>query len=117
MRKAPRDSWVTLPLTTLWTEQGPLAATRLRALDHGDVLALLNAGPVHFVVAERRRPLRWIAKADAFRFWQEEVRDALAPPATGDAAPAKSPKGSYAASEWSAPAYTPHPIVVLERER
>jgi hypothetical protein len=115
--KAPRSSWVTLPLTTLWTEQGPLDATRVRALDHGDVLALLNAGPVHFVVAERRRPLRWIAKADAFQFWQTEVRDALRSPETGDAPTAKPPKGSYAASEWSAPAYTPHPIIVLERQR
>ena len=113
--KAPRSSWVTLPLASLWTEQGPLGATRVRALGHGDVLALLNAGPVHFVVAEPRRPIRWVAKADAFRFWQEEARTWLAP---GDDAPsAAASRRSCAASEWSAPAHTPHPIVVLERRR
>jgi hypothetical protein len=99
----------------LWTEQGPLSATRLRPLAHGDVLALLNAGPVHFVVAERRRPIRWVAKADAFRFWQEEARAWLAP--GDDAMPATPSRRSCVASEWSAPAHTPHPIVVLERAR
>ena len=112
--KAPRSSWVTLPLAALWTEQGPLSASRVRPLAHGDVLALLNAGPVHFVVAEQRRPIRWIAKADAFRFWQEEARAWLA---SGDEPSSASPRRSCMASEWSAPAHTPHPIVVLERRR
>ena len=103
-----RPPKVRLPMTGLWTEQGELVATRVRALDHGDVLALLHEGALHFVVATLGKPLRWIAKRDTAAFWETEGR-ALMTASAGS-------KG-YAASEWSAPGHSPHPIVLLEGKR
>ena len=100
-----RPPKVGLPMTGLWTEQGELVATRVRALDHGDVLALLHEGALHFVVATLGKPLRWIAKRDTTAFWETEGRVLMA----GGA--------GYVASEWSAPGHSPHPIVLLEGKR
>lgn len=47
-----------LPLAELWTERGPVAATRERLLGRAEVKSLLQAGPVQFVVADCGKALR-----------------------------------------------------------
>ena len=74
----PEERIVTrLPLTELWSPEGPLATERLRRVGRQEIKALLRTGPVHFVVADVGLPLRWIALTDAYKFWKQELKPHL----------------------------------------
>jgi hypothetical protein len=97
-----------LPLTSLVTPFGPAA---LRGdLSESDVKNLLRGGPVHFLIADVGKPIQWIAEADCFRFWKEEVQPHLA--AGDDVWRLEEYRGQYCydATHWQS---GPLPIVVL----
>lgn len=101
---------IRLPLTELWDDAGPVAASRRRDLTAADIRELLQRGPVRFVVADVAAPLRWVPAGDCFRFWKAEVQSRVADP--GGASLDESPSGyGYFASEWG-PTEGP-PVVVL----
>lgn len=114
--KASQRIVTQIPLTELWTERGPVQAARVRLLSRSDLVLLLHAQAVHFVVADAGRSLRWVPEAECFSFWQDEVRDHLVAqpeePIHLDSYPGEY---AYVASQWSAPALTSRPIVLLER--
>jgi len=98
-----------LPLSELWDDTGQVAADRRRDLTAADILDLLRAGPVRFVVANVDHPLRWLPIGECFRFWKAEVQTRVADP--GGVCLEDFPGGyCYFASEWAG--HGP-PIVVL----
>ena len=99
-----------LPLTELWDEAGTVAASHCRDLTGVDIRALLQAGPVRFVVADIAAPLRWVPIGDCFRFWKAEVQSRVADLA-GTSLDEFPGVYCYFASEWG-PTGGP-PIVVL----
>ena len=65
---------VSLPLEELWTREGPLTAQICRDLSTGEIVGLLRAGPVRFVVADLGQRLKWVAEAESFTFWKSEAK-------------------------------------------
>jgi nucleotidyltransferase/DNA polymerase involved in DNA repair len=105
---------IVLPLTELWTQQGPVDAVRLRALGRDDVAELLRAGIVQFVRADVASPLEWIDERERLGFWTSEVRDRVVYPAQPSFRLEDFPGGyCYLTSEWRAEGRPP--IVLVER--
>ncbi|MCC6361225.1 MAG: hypothetical protein IT450_21000 [Phycisphaerales bacterium] len=69
------------PLEALWNDNGPVAARRIRQIDHEGIRSILRIAPLSFVVADIGARLEWIEKSECFRFWKEELQSRLA---TGD---------------------------------
>jgi hypothetical protein len=69
-----------LPLTELWTDEGPISAHRLHDLDRSELTEMLRAGCVLFVVADVGQRLTWIPEEACFVFWKTEVKPHLADP-------------------------------------
>ncbi|MGA2256802.1 MAG: hypothetical protein ABSG53_19300 [Thermoguttaceae bacterium] len=89
-----------LPLAELWADAGTLMAQRGRYVTCEDLQRLLRKGPLHFVVADCGKPLRWIEHSACYDFWKQEVKPHFAAP---DAiSPEDYPDGRcYLASEWT----------------
>ncbi len=101
-----------LPLEQLWDKDGDVGATRWRKLDREAIRDLLRRGPVHFVVADVGRQLRWIPESERFGFWKADGAVHLADGERIDLL--AFPDGmAYAASEWT-PSADGVPIVLLE---
>jgi hypothetical protein len=98
-----------LPLGSLETPFG--SAADRGDLSEFDIKNLLREGPVQFLVADIGKPLQWIAEADCYRFWKDEVQPHMA---LGDAWRLEDYPGEYcyAASHWQA---DPMTIVVLSK--
>lgn len=103
-----------LPLQELWRDDGFTTTARGRSLTKDEIIDLLRAGFVQFVVADVGFPLRWIHLHDCHEFWKDEVKPHLA----ADSAVVildEFPGGyCYRASEWNGGAGAA-PIVVLEK--
>ena len=102
-----------LPLRGLWTDNGPLQASRLRSLSSNGVRDLLRQDPVQFVVVDVGIKPRWIPRDDCYRFWMDEVQHRLVDPdpqLTQNDVPSLY---CYRASEWYSEEIDT-PIVVLE---
>jgi hypothetical protein len=99
-----------LPLTELWDDAGPVAASRHRDLTAANIRELLRAGPVRFIVANVGTPLRWVSEGECFQFWKDEVRSRVA---DSVGAHLEDYPGAfcYFAGEWAAT--DGPPIVVL----
>ena len=105
-----------LPLTELWTEHGAFTAARERTLGRADVKALLRSVPVHFVIADVGKPLRWILPEERFVFWKADARDHIVENPEHPIDIYKYPDDyAYLASEWIADGLGSPPIIVLER--
>lgn len=105
-----------IPLMELWTDRGPLPATRGRWLGADDVRDLLRAGPVRLVIADVGHRLVWVADADRFAVWKEEVRSHLVDPRERGFRLEDFPgRYAYLASEWYPDAPGSAPIVSLEK--
>ena len=105
-----------LPLAELWTERGPVAATRERSLGRAEVKALLQAGPVQFVVADTGRPLRWVPLEERFVFWKADARSHVISNPHHPIDIYTYPEGyAYLASAWVPDDVDSLPIVLLER--
>ena len=105
-----------LPLSELRTERGVVSAARERTLTRADVKALLQAGPVQFVVADVGKPLRWVPPEERYVFWKADARDHIVENPRHPIDLYSYPEGyAYVASEWVADELSSPPIVVLER--
>jgi hypothetical protein len=97
-----------LPLEELWTDRGPIAAARSRALDREDIASLLRAGGVRFVVANLGDRLEWITPEHAFEHWKV-LRERLVAPETVHE---NDGEVRFRASVW--PDDASEPIIVFE---
>lgn len=89
------------PLDELWTDEGPLAATRRRTLASEDLWDLVQQGAARFVVASVGKALCWLSGHAGYDFCKSELRAHLAAPGEADAVPDDFPGGyCYHASEW-----------------
>lgn len=105
---------VRLPLEALWTREGPLTAQKRRALSVGEIVGLLRASPVRFVVADLGQRLRWVAEADGFTFWKSEAKRRIVDPVSDGFHLDDFPDHyAYVASEWTADLGPP--IILLEK--
>ena len=103
---------VTGPIEAIWDDDGLVATRRLRALTLEDIRSLLRLGAVRFVVADVGKPFRWVAEADRFTFWRNEVQPHLGAPDLAIDLDTLPDARAYLASEW-APLAGP-PVVLLE---
>ena len=88
-----------MPLTELWDERGTLSNERLRILDQNNLVELLRAGPLQFVVADCGLKLIWIPTQQRFEFWKtvkSQIADASRP-IYREQFPNET---AYIASEW-----------------
>lgn len=105
---------VSLPLSELWDERGPVAATRGRRLGREEIAGLLTAATIQFVVANGGEPLRWISIGDRFTFWKKEVKPRVVPAASDRFHLGDYPgEYCYLATEWTRPVAGPT-VVLLE---
>jgi hypothetical protein len=105
-----------LPLTELWTDRGPINAERERLVGRSDLVALLQAGPVQFIVADVGHSLRWVPQTEYLLAWKADVRSHLVDEPEGPIDIYQYPEGyAYVASEWAAEGVHPVPLVLLER--
>jgi hypothetical protein len=105
---------VSFPLSELWDERGPVAATRGRRLGRVEIAALLTSGPIQFVVANGAAPLQWISIDDRFTFWKDEVKPRVVP-ADAEGFYLEDYPGEYCylATEWTRSIAGPA-VVLLE---
>ena len=101
-----------MPLTELWTSEGPIAAERGDSIGPERIAELLRAGRVRLVIANCGDPLRWTQTADLFSVWKREIKPRVVAP-TGRFGLDDFPGGyCYFASEWNDGSGSP--IVLLE---
>ena len=102
-----------IPLKELWRDDGFTTTSRVRWLVADDIMSLLRAGHVQFVVAEVGASPRWIPLDECYDFWKTEAQPHLVGPESR-ASLDDFPDGyGYFASEWSSPDGAP--IIVCER--
>ena len=66
-----------MPLTELWTDEGPVAAKRGRQLSEDNIKAILNnviLNNVIFVVADLGEKLNWIEGNKIFDLWKNDLQ-------------------------------------------
>ncbi len=102
-----------LPLEQIWRE-GSITGPRLRTLDAEEIVQLLRAGIVEFVVAGVGRMLRWVSATDAYSFWKTEIKPQLATNDLGIQPDQFPDEYCYLASEWPSANPGAH-LVLLER--
>jgi hypothetical protein len=88
-----------IPLTELWDGSGTLTDKRIRNLDASNLVGLLRAGPVQFVVADCGLKLIWIPTQERFEFWKT-VNSRIADPAKPIYREQFPGETAYIASEW-----------------
>jgi hypothetical protein len=104
-----------IPMRELWGPRHPVPAGRLRGLDRSDLVLLLNAGKVQFIIANVGDPLVWQPLERCYEFWKAEVQDHLVDPGAHSYRLEDFPgEYAYRASEWRASGYPP--LVLLEKE-
>lgn len=101
-----------MPLAELWNENGVIAAKKVRDLRSSDIVSMLRAGRVRFVVAEIRHHLQWNIE-DCYEFWKSKVKMHLAQPDAERYLEDFPGEYCYFASEWKAD--VGEPIVLLEK--
>lgn len=93
-----------MPLAELWNESGVVAAQRVRELGSSEIVSLLRAGKVRFVVADVGHHLQWIPLERCYEFWKSEVKLHLAQPEAYIYLEDFPGEYCYSASEWKADA-------------
>src|SRR5215475_6332469 len=63
-----------LPLTELWNDNGDLDASPIARVGKQEIVALLTACEISFVVADAGLPLGWIPNNELYSFWRNEVQ-------------------------------------------
>ncbi|HVF70472.1 MAG TPA: hypothetical protein VM940_02590 [Chthoniobacterales bacterium] len=102
-----------LPLEELWRDDAFSSRVRGAALSADDIIALLRAGPVHFVVADVGERPQWIPPQESYRYWKSEVQPHLAAPGSRVYLDQLPDSYAYFATAWGEDAGIP--IVVLEK--
>ena len=92
---------ITLPLTELWDDSGPVPAEKERQLSRDDLRVLLRSGPIRFVIADVGSKLRWVDHDQCWSFWQTEARDRVTDPGREALNSCASYDGlCYIATQW-----------------
>jgi hypothetical protein len=106
---------VTIPLQTLWHENGEPISARVGTLSSTDIAELLRAGPLRFVVADVGMPLQWIPVNQCFEFWKAKVKHNLCD--AGKKIPLDAYPESYcfSASLWKNTKSAAEGVVLLEK--
>ncbi len=89
-----------MPLVELWNESGVVAAQKVRELGSSEIVSLLRAGKVRFVVADVGHHLQWIAPERCYEFWKSEVKMRLAQPEAEIYLEDFPGEYCYVASQW-----------------
>lgn len=102
-----------IPLKKLWNDKGIISVRRDRYLTRGDLVELLKATPVEFVIANIGNNLKWIPKNSCYKVWSSSIKKQVVQ-AINKFELNQFPNGwAYVASEWSGEIQTP--IVLLEK--
>jgi hypothetical protein len=99
------------PLHEIWNELGVVSEKELRELNASDIIELLRAGKVHFVMANVGSSLKWIPLDESYSFWKSEVKKHLADPAVDNYSENFPDEYCYFASEWESEGG--EPIILL----
>ena len=102
-----------MPLAELWNDHGVVAAEQVRELGLSEVVSMLRAGKVRFVVADIGHHLQWVAPEHCYEFWKSEVKAHLAQPDVKTYLEDFPDEYCYFASEWKAD--VGEPIVLLAK--
>jgi hypothetical protein len=103
-----------IPLKEIWDESGLISQSKIRELSYEDIVALLQLGKVHFVVANVGDTFQWIPLEQCYKFWKSEVKNHIVEPAKAeDGFLLEEYPGSYCyiASEWCTD--MAEPVIVL----
>src|SRR6185369_3205583 len=84
----------------VWAGNRLISTIKVRDLNAADLVELLRAGAVRFVVADVGNPYQWIPNNEAYDFWKVEVKPHLADPESGLALEDFPDEYCYFASEW-----------------
>lgn len=97
--KSGRRVVTQMPLGELWTDHHVLDSKRTRYLQQQEIRALLQAGPVQFVIADVGNKLDWIEEDQAYSFWKNEAKAHINSEQQGDL-DGYPGEYFYFASEW-----------------
>jgi len=102
-----------LPLDQIWSGSRLISTIKIRDLGYKEIVELLRAGVVRFIVADVGLPLEWIADSKRYDFWKDELRSHLANPDERRSLDTFPDNYCYFASEWKSDDNTV--IVLLEK--
>ena len=68
---------VSLALTELWDERGPIRAEKQGTLESDAIKDLLRDGPARFVLANVGDKLKWLDKEECYTFWRDDAKHHL----------------------------------------
>jgi hypothetical protein len=102
-----------MPLAELWNDHGVVAAEKVRELGLPEIVLMLRAEKVRFVVADIGHHLQWVSPEDCYEFWKSEVKVHLAQPDAKTYLEDFPGEYCYFASEWKAD--VGEPIVLLAK--
>lgn len=102
-----------LPAEEIWAGHRLVSTIKVRDLNASDLVELLRAGPVRFVIAEVGKPYQWIPNNEGYDFWKDEVKSHLADPESELALEDLPDEYCYFASEWKT--YEGEMIVLLSK--
>ena len=106
---------VTLPLTEIWDDAGPVLASRGRRLGPAEIAELLRLGSVQFIVAATGA-LRWVPLQETYSFWKAEVKQHLVAANEERFHSEEYPdQYCYMATEWERPGGGAAVLVLLEQ--
>ena len=102
-----------MPLAELWNDRGVVAAEKVRELGLSEIVSMLRADKVRFVVADIGHHLQWVSPEHCYEFWKSEVKAHLAQPDARIYLEDFPGEYCYFASEWKAD--VGEPIVLLAK--
>ncbi len=71
---------VSMPLTTIWNQDGDLNAKRIRELGVEDIRTMLRQNSVQFVIANLGSPMNWIDPDLSLDFWRRVAKERIVSP-------------------------------------
>jgi hypothetical protein len=102
-----------LPVEELWAGRRLVSTIKVRDLEASDVVDLLRAVVVRFVVADVGKPFEWVPNNERYDFWKDEVKAHLASPESKAVLEGFPDEYCYFASEWKS--YDGDTIILLSK--
>ena len=102
-----------LPLEQIWAGSRLISTIKIRDLGSTEIVELLRAGVVRFIVADVGLPLEWIPNNERYDFWKDELRPHLANPDEKRSLDSFPDNYCYFASEWKS--YDNKVVVLLTK--
>jgi len=89
-----------LPLDEIWSGSRLISTIKLRDVGSKEIVDLLRAGDVRFIVADLGLPFEFIPNNETYDFWKTELRPHLADPEEQLSLDSFPGDYCYFASEW-----------------